>query len=752
MTEPGTPASGLFQPCVRDAGASGINVDGLPPLPDFDLIEQQTATLRTAGTTISTGINAAAGNWRGLSSVYEAPEAHIVLSGFAPVLAHARQLETALSSAITCLNDYADRSRELKGKVDALRGQVNSLDDLIGGNDDWQAHLSIVDQRRDLFNASSALAQEILTSDATCASALNAIYGGRAVTAPSIPVSDLNGSSDPISNFFTNALHLYGSDEKMQDQPWGPATVSHRLGGPWSFAQGVTSSVLGTLGATYTLFGTTDKEKQTQAWQGMATLAGAGPTTYAVVNRGFNDTSKTDIDAVLTVAEAAKSVIHYDEWGRDPAYASGAVSFDVASLFIPGGVGVGAKAGGVAGHAGVAGARTGRLLEEAGTAGRWTGKLGEIPVKAHAALNGVSVRAWDNTVRPALNNLAGALNRLDEGTATVRVADGVAAAGHSPFAGAADTVHSMVDRVDQSLQAGAKTAPLDAVREAPTPVGTPETPVPHPAADLSGLRELPGRAPEHQPKVGDIDGGAGTSGRTGDGADLPPVPREHPRPVIEHNVDIATGDGPGSRTAFAVSTDLKPNTVYHVDGRGDFYTDGTGKVTYVETTYGGRGNLNADLMHPQPNTTYVVHPDVHNPVDGASHAHVFQTDAQGRTVSAHTDQLALGHADRSESVQSRVGDEGGDGYDGGHIFGNGYGGGGEYANTVAMLRNVNRGAGDSFYNVENLWRSILKDEPSAKIPVSVLSRFLEDSKVPERFEVLYRVNDGPLMRKGFKNE
>lgn len=187
-------------------------------------------------------------------------------------------------------------------------------------------------------------------------------------------------------------------------------------------------------------------------------------------------------------------------------------------------------------------------------------------------------------------------------------------------------------------------------------------------------------------------------------------------------------------------------------GRGDFYTNGNGKVTYVETGYGGRGSLNAELMNPQPNTTYVVHPDVKDPVEGVSHAHVFQTVAQGRTVLAHTDQLSLGDADRSESVQSRVGDEGGDGYDGGHLFGNGYGGGGEYGNMVAMLRDLNRGAGDSFYNLENHWRSILKVDPVAKIPVTVRSRFIGGSKVPERFEVLYRVNDAPLMRKGFKNE
>jgi hypothetical protein len=374
--------SDLFQPCVRDAGASGINVDGLPPLPDFDLIEQQTAMLRTAGTTISTNVNAAAGNWRGLASVYEAPEAPIVLSGFAPVLAHARQLETALSSAISCLNEYAMRSRELKGKADALRRRVSSLDDLIGGNDDWQAHLSIVDQRRDLFSAVSALAQEIHTSDAACATGLNAIHGGGAVAPPSIPVSDLDGSSDPISNLFTNALHAYGSDKEMPDQPWGTATVTYRMGGPWSFVQGITSSVLGTLDSTYTLFGTTDKVKQAQAIQGIGTLAAAGLTTYNFVNRGFKDASKSDFEAVITVAGAVKSVVHYDEWGRDPAYASGAVSFDVASLFVPGGAGVGAKAGGVAGHAGVAGARTGRVLEEATTAGRLTGKIGRASRKS----------------------------------------------------------------------------------------------------------------------------------------------------------------------------------------------------------------------------------------------------------------------------------------------------------------------------------------------------------------------------------
>lgn len=63
----------------------------------------------------------------------------------------------------------------------------------------------------------------------------------------------------------------------------------------------------------------------------------------------------------------------------------------------------------------------------------------------------------------------------------------MAAGGHGPFAGAADTVYSMVDRVDQSLQPGMKASPLEAALE--PPAGTPNAPVPHRQAILAGTCE-----------------------------------------------------------------------------------------------------------------------------------------------------------------------------------------------------------------------------------------------------------------------
>ena len=230
-----------------------------------------------------------------------------------------------------------------------------------------------------------------------------------------------------------------------------------------------------------------------------------------------------------------------------------------------------------------------------------------------------------------------------------------------------------------------------------------------------------------------------------------PSPSDYPRPSVVQEIAVSAADGPGPRTPFAGRTDLEPDTRYTVEGRGDFYTDATGRVVHVEATYGGRGNLNADLLKPQPNTTYVVHPDVTAPVDDRSYAHVFETDSSGRTVHAHTDNLAQGNADRSESVQSRVGREGGEGYEGGHLFGNYFGGGGEDANLVAMLRDLNRGAGESFFNLENHWRQVLRDTPDASIEVSIRPRYGSDSTVPEAIEVEFSIDGGEPEWLEFRN-
>jgi hypothetical protein len=57
---------------------------------------------------------------------------------------------------------------------------------------------------------------------------------------------------------------------------------------------------------------------------------------------------------------------------------------------------------------------------------------------------------------------------------------------------------------------------------------------------------------------------------------------------------------------------------------------------------------------------------------------------------------AEGNADRSESVQSRIGREGGPDFEGGHLPSNNMGGG-ESINIVAMLEKMNRGPDHSLF-------------------------------------------------------
>jgi len=170
--------------CAAGPGASGISVDGLPPLPDPDALDSQGQALAASGNDVHSGVNDAARSWAGLSNAYDAPEAGQVLTAFNPVFSRSQDLANLTGKAATVLAAYADRARELKQRINTLRAEVHALDELIGGNDDWRSNLKIVDQHRDTMDKASALAQAILDSDATCATALAALTGGQGYAPP----------------------------------------------------------------------------------------------------------------------------------------------------------------------------------------------------------------------------------------------------------------------------------------------------------------------------------------------------------------------------------------------------------------------------------------------------------------------------------------------------------------------------------------------------------------------------------------
>ena len=143
--------------------------------------------------------------------------------------------------------------------------------------------------------------------------------------------------------------------------------------------------------------------------------------------------------------------------------------------------------------------------------------------------------------------------------------------------------------------------------------------------------------------------------------------------------------------------------------------------------------------------TYVIH------TDGGSqtYTHVFHTDDLGRTDLAYTDHLERGEADRSGDIQRRIGDLGGTGYDGGHLLANMFGGGPEDVNLVPMLKDVNRGAGDSFGQLEGKWRQLIDQNPGTKIEVRVEPHYSGDVPTPDRIDVTWTVDGVPKRARFF---
>ncbi|WP_420809333.1 DNA/RNA non-specific endonuclease [Actinomyces procaprae] len=101
--------------------------------------------------------------------------------------------------------------------------------------------------------------------------------------------------------------------------------------------------------------------------------------------------------------------------------------------------------------------------------------------------------------------------------------------------------------------------------------------------------------------------------------------------------------------------------------------------------------MNPDLRDPLPSATYTV--------DGKFD---YTTDEWGRTVRLQVDRLDWVPEDaryRSESAQKRIGHYGdglGGGYAGGHLAGAEYGGRPEDINVWPMLKERNRGIGDTY--------------------------------------------------------
>ncbi|MFD8978678.1 hypothetical protein [Streptomyces sp. NPDC059564] len=330
---------------------------------DLDALEQDhTAITTAAGTFRDAGSNVDS-EFQGLSAFYSAPEAAQLFATTKPVKTDSDFFADQLESAAKALGEYITEARPIVARLKELQSKATTFSNKITGDDHWKDDKDKVDENNGLLRDVNEAAEAFWAAERACASKIRALYGD-----PPLTVDDGSHGAN---------MHGYKASDlnKVQDLPWGSQLEeTHRAWeiGYWtkSFVWDglIVDGIWGTIRGLGTLVGVDGWDKAGQAWTGLAKLAtGLALTTYPGVGTAFWMADDKELPSWLrdsrnAMKDTGKALVAWDEWGKNPARAAGAVTFNVLTTIFTGGAGTAAKTGTVAKVISAAG-KAGRLID-----------------------------------------------------------------------------------------------------------------------------------------------------------------------------------------------------------------------------------------------------------------------------------------------------------------------------------------------------------------------------------------------------
>ncbi|WP_432587662.1 hypothetical protein ABVG11_20195 [Streptomyces sp. HD1123-B1] len=319
-------------------------------------------------------------HFQGLSAYYKAPEAEQLFATTKPVKQRAHDFAEDLGTVSTALSEYATEIRPLVTKLKSLKSKATTFVNDHKDDDDWQYDEDKVDGHNELRDEITRTVAAFWAAERTCHNKITALFNGDQMVA--------GDGSDRKNQYGFNA-----DDMEKAKLPWGdPVEEKHHA---WEIGHWVKSfvwdglivdGVWGTLKGLGTLVGFGGWDAMGQAWKGLAQLAtglaitsipGAGTLFWALPDDKLPSWLR---DSRTAMKETGKALVAWDEWGKNPGRAAGAVTFNVVTTVFTGG------AGGAASGAGKAGA-VAKTLAAAGKAGRVIDPMTYITKGAGAGLS-----------------------------------------------------------------------------------------------------------------------------------------------------------------------------------------------------------------------------------------------------------------------------------------------------------------------------------------------------------------------------
>ncbi|MGW1545289.1 hypothetical protein ACWCPM_34730, partial [Streptomyces sp. NPDC002309] len=462
-----------------------------------------------------------------------------------PVMDRADGFADGLETVSGALSSYAAEIRPLDAKLTELKARAVTFVGSVKDDDEWEYDEDKVGEHNRLRDEITATVAAFWAAERTCHNRITALWGGTQMVAG-------DGSER------TDQYGFSAQDMKNAKLPWGdPVEERHHWYevGHWvkSFVWDgvIVDGVWGTLKGLGTLVGFGGWDAMGQAWKGLAQLAtGLVLSSLPGVSAAFwllpDDKLPSWIrDSRTAMKETGKALVAWDEWGKNPARAAGAVTFNVLTTVFTGGAGGAVSGAGKAGAVAKVLGTTAKVIDPmtyiAKGAGAGLSKIGDIS----AALRGVGnidiPRLPDNAItlpEGAVRLPEGGVVRLPEGAVIppggIRIPEGGAVTlpeGTPLPAGAVDLGNGAVKLPEGTpLPAGAVELPEGAVKLPENTPVLPEGTVRLPTEDGAPARyyDPEGNILDESGNVlGKADDGPGDivdqPGLPHDGADVPRV-------------------------------------------------------------------------------------------------------------------------------------------------------------------------------------------------------------------------------------
>ncbi|WP_436850847.1 YwqJ-related putative deaminase, partial [Streptomyces avermitilis] len=307
-------------------------------------------------------------------------EAERLFATTKPVADRADGFADDLEKVSGALSSYATEVRPLAQKLEQLKAEAATFVSSVKDDDDWEYDEDKIDHHNRIRDDVTSTVAAFWAAERTCHNAITRLFGGTQMVA--------GDGSDRKDQYGFNA-----DDMKSAKLPWGdPVEERHHVWevGHWvkSFVWDglIVDGVWGTIKGLGTLVGFGGWDAMGQAWKGLAQLAtglvissipGAGALFWTLPDDKLPSWLR---DSRTAMKETGKALVAWDEWGKNPGRAAGAVTFNVLTTVFTGG------AGGAAAGAGKAGA-VAKVLSVAGKAGKVIDPMTYITKGAGAALS-----------------------------------------------------------------------------------------------------------------------------------------------------------------------------------------------------------------------------------------------------------------------------------------------------------------------------------------------------------------------------